>query len=151
VPIPLFDGVLRVKHEHLWGLGYEVASGYGPIWGLFYAGRRTQMCYGADYAPPAEAVAKVREFGWWYFDAGRALRVKTPDLEIAFGRLGLLDAYNRWARYEKCDACHTLAGYPCYNMRNDIPYLPLRHPHHGRHVIQPDPLPQSDVVIVVES
>jgi hypothetical protein len=90
VPIRVYAGEQAVTLPELWRLGTAWRWGK-DVWGLEYAGRMTHMCYDASYAVPAEALEKVRKFGWWYFDAGNELRVKVEDLEAGFKALGLLD------------------------------------------------------------
>jgi hypothetical protein len=89
-PIRVHIGERLIDHPEHWELGVG-RRGDREVWGLVYGGAMTHMCYDPTYAPPAEAVAKVREFGWWYFDAGRELRVRVEDLEEAFKILKVLD------------------------------------------------------------
>lgn len=90
VPVPVWqNGKLT---EDRWGLAVDIGR---DVWGLAWDGQLTHMCYSFEGAPPAEAVERVREGGWWSFDVGRDLRVSVGDLERAFRELGALPSAPR--------------------------------------------------------
>lgn len=89
-PIRVHIGERLIDHPEHWELGVSRREAR-EVWGLVYGGAMTHMCYDFVHAPPAEAIVKVREFGWFYFDAGRELRVRVEDLEEAFKILKVVD------------------------------------------------------------
>ena len=78
---PVTDPFYSFAFDDKWG-------DKGGAWGLAYAERMTHMCYGIDYAKPADALERSGEL--WYFDVGRELCCTRDELRAAFERLGML-------------------------------------------------------------
>lgn len=87
-PVPVYQNGKPVG-PGFWSLAVDAVAGR-TAWGLAYCGRLTHMCYDVRDIPPATAVQRVRDYGWWTFDVGHDLRVKVEDLEGGFRALGML-------------------------------------------------------------